>query len=254
MAEGRLKTLFPYGLDAPPVVRNLALAALAFWLLFALSFPDWSPLRISGMIWPALSFSLGAGAMLWSSHAGKLRRRERLLDKLVWHGDERVLDVGCGRGLMAVAAARRVPTGTVVGIDIWQDTDLSGNGADAVAANASREGVAERVSTRTADMRELPFEAASFNVIVSSYAVHNVYQEAGRNQAIDEMVRVLAPSGQVLIDDIRHLPQYATRLAAAGFDVDVERGVRSLFWRLLSFGSLAPGTLLAHRHADQAAS
>ncbi len=92
--------------------------------------------------------------MIWSSRYGKLRRREVLLDRLSWRGDERVLDIGCGRGLFAVAAARRVPGGKVTGIDIWQSEDLSGNGPGAVATNAANEGVAGRVDTRTADMRE----------------------------------------------------------------------------------------------------
>lgn len=242
-----MKSLFPYGLDAPPVVRNLALIALACWLLFALSFTTWFPITITGMVWPALAFSLGAGAMVWSSGFGKLRRRERLLDQLTWRGDERVLDIGCGRGLMAVAAGRRVPNGQATGIDIWQGEDLSGNGPDAVAANAAREGVADRVTTQTADMRELPFEDGSMDIVVSSLAVHNIYQAEDRDRAIDEIARVLAPSGQVLIDDIRHLPQYATRLRAAGFELSLNRGMSSWFWRLISFGTLAPGTVIGKR-------
>lgn len=222
-----MNDLFPYGLDAPPVVRNLALAALACWLLFALSFTKWLPVNINGMIWPALSFSLGASAMMWSSRFGKLRRRERLLDQLTWRGDERVLDLGCGRGLMAVAAARRVSQGQVIGIDIWQSEDLSGNGPEAVTANATREGAAGRLTTQTADMRELPFDADSMDSVVSSVAIHNIYQADGRDSAIDQIVRVLRPSGQVLIDDIRYLPQYAARLRAAGFELSLSRGIGS---------------------------
>lgn len=242
-----MRDLFPYGLDAPPVVRNLALAALAFWLLFALSFTSWLPITLDGMMWPALSFSLGAAAMMWSSRFGKLRRRERLLDQLTWQGNERVLDLGCGRGLMAVAAARRVPHGQVTGIDIWQSEDLSGNGADAVAANAAREGVADRVVTQTADMRELPFDASSMDIIVSSVAIHNIYDVEGRARAIDEIIRVMIPTGQVLIDDIRHLPQYAARLRDAGFDVSLNRGMESWLWRAISFGNLAPGTVTGRK-------
>ena len=45
--------------------------------------------------------------MRYASKVGKLRERERLLDLIAWSGDESVLDVGCGRGLMLVGAARR---------------------------------------------------------------------------------------------------------------------------------------------------
>ncbi len=239
--------LFPYGLDAPPVVRNLALAALVCWVVFGLILTTWLPITVNGALWPALSLSLGAAAMIRSSRFGKVHRRERLLEQLSWRGDERVLDLGCGRGLMAVAAARRVPRGQVTGIDIWQSEDLSGNGAEAVARNAAHEGVTDRVTTQTADMRKLPFDDDSIDIVVSSVAIHNIYEVEGREAAIDEIVRVLVPTGQVLIDDIRHLPQYATRLRAAGFEVSLNRGWASWFWRLVSFGSLAPDTVIGRK-------
>jgi arsenite methyltransferase len=242
-----MKQLFPYGLDAPPVVRNLALCSLVAWLLFALSFTHWLPVTINGLQWPALGFAFAAVSMVWSSRYGKLRRREVLLDRLSWRGNEHVLDVGCGRGLLAVAAARRVPHGHVTGIDIWQNEDLSGNGPEAEAITAAREGVAGRVETHTADMRKLPFANGTVDTVVSSYAIHNIYQVEGRDRAIDEIVRVLRPGGQLLIDDIRHLPHYAARLRAAGFELTLTRGINSWFWRLLSFGNLAPGTLVGHK-------
>jgi SAM-dependent methyltransferase len=244
-----MRDLFPYGLDAPPVVRNLGLCALACWVFFALSFTTVLPVTIHGLAWPATALSVGTFSMLWSSHYGKLIRRERLLDQLVWDGAERVLDIGCGRGLMAVAAARRVPHGQVTGVDIWQTEDLSGNGPDAVAVNATREGVAARVDTRTADMRKLPFDDDSIDTVVSSVAIHNIYQEEGRDLAIDEIIRVLKPTGQVLIDDIRHLPQYARRLRAAGFELSLIRGAGSWFWRVISIGSLVPGTIIGRKPA-----
>jgi arsenite methyltransferase len=190
---------------------------------------------------------LGAASMMWSSRYGKLRRREALLDRLDWRGQEQVLDIGCGRGLMTVAAARRVPHGHVTGIDIWQSEDLSGNGPDAVAINAQREGVAARIETRTADMRELPFADATMDTVVSSAAIHNIYQAEGRDRALDEIARVLKPGGRLLIDDIRHVPHYAARLRAAGFELSLIRGINSWFWRLLSFGNLAPGTLVGRK-------
>jgi arsenite methyltransferase len=242
-----MKTLFPYGLDAPPVVRNLVLGSLACWLVYALSFTTWLPIAVKGTQWPGLALTVGALAMMWTSGYGKLRRREQLLDRLRWRGNERVLDIGCGRGLMAVAAARRAAQGQVTGVDIWQSEDLSGNGPDAVLINAQREGVAARVDTRTADMRQLPFAAGTIDTVVSSTAIHNIYQREGRDQAIDEIARVLRPGGQLLIDDIRHLPQYAARLRAAGLEVTLTRGIGSWMWRLLSLGNLAPGTLVGYK-------
>jgi len=38
-----------------------------------------------------------------------------------------VLDVGCGRGLLLIGAARRLTTGKAVGVDIWQAEDRVGN-------------------------------------------------------------------------------------------------------------------------------
>jgi len=51
---------------------------------------------------------LGDGGMddLVEQGVGKVRERERLLDTLTWRGDEQVLDLGCGRGLMLIGAAR----------------------------------------------------------------------------------------------------------------------------------------------------
>src|ERR1700743_1520768 len=60
-----MKQLFPYGLDAPPVVRNLLLCSLACWLLMVASLAGWLPITVTGLQWPALSFAFGAVAMTW---------------------------------------------------------------------------------------------------------------------------------------------------------------------------------------------
>src|SRR4029077_19478974 len=101
---------------------------------------------------PVAGAGLGAGAsltatglwMIYSSKVGKVRARERLLDRVAWTGGEQVLDVGCGRGLMLIGAAKRLTTGTATGIDVWQTEDLSGNKPEATLENARREGVADR--------------------------------------------------------------------------------------------------------------
>ncbi len=248
-----------YGLDAPGVVRNLSLAGAAALLVAALGlFGPWSgtaagPALVSMGGCMAVSFLGMAAYMVWSSKVGKRRLRERLLDRLPWTGGEAVLDVGCGRGLMLIGAAKRLTTGRAVGIDVWQAEDLSGNRPEATLENARREGVSDRVEVQTADMRKLPFPDATFDTVVSNYALHNLYRPAERAQALAEIARVLKPGGRVLINDIRHLREYEAVLAAHGL-TDLRR-VRNLATTLLlgalTFGSLRPGTLVG-RKADGA--
>jgi SAM-dependent methyltransferase len=253
-----------YGIDAPPVVRNLLLAGGAGSLLWlAAAARLWSgtvrvplgddTLRI--VLAPA-ALSIGltclamAAWMVWSSKVGKVRERERLLDTLTWRGNERVLDVGCGRGLVLIGAARRIRTGRATGIDLWRGEDLGGNAPAAALANASAEGVLDRVMLETADMRVLPFATASFDVILSRAAVHNVPEAAGRRAAVEEMARVLRPGGTILLSDIRNLAEYARVLRAAGLDVTLEgSAVGRVLLGTITFGALWPGVVRARRKA-----
>lgn len=246
-----------YGIDAPGVIRNLLLVffiGFALWLTIALHL--WSGVLVLGPVRLALRNmalfpAIGCGAMavwmLWDSKVGKVRERERLLDHVAWRGDESVLDVGCGRGLMLVGAARRLTTGRAVGVDIWQAEDLSGNRPEATLENAEREGVRERVEVRTADMRKLPFDDASFDVVVSCAAIHNLYDAGDRRRAIEEIARVLRPGGRAVIDDIRHGGEYAAVFAERG--CAVERKGANPFLTAMTFGSLRPVTLIATRSA-----
>jgi len=179
-----------YGIDAPSVVRNLFLVGIIGFLAWAATtlaslsgrFDVPKPvLVLTGMgLTTGIGCSLMGVWMLWYSRVGKLRSRERLLDRIPWSGHEQVLDVGCGRGLLLIGAAKRLNTGRATGIDIWQAADLTGNGPEAALENARREGVAERVVVQTADMRKLPFADDTFNVVVSNAAIHNVYKAEDR--------------------------------------------------------------------------
>ena len=185
--------------------------------------------------------------MLYDSKIGKLRERERLLDLVRWRGTETVLDLGCGRGLLLVAAARRLSTGKATGLDLWQAEDLTGNQIDATLENARREGVSDRVEVRTGDMRTIPFANRTFDVVVSNVAIHNIYDRTGRETTMSEIARVLKPGGWVVIHDIRHTHEYALALASLGL-VDVARAgsrVAQVLLLLLTFGSLRPDIITA---------
>ena len=62
---------------------------------------------------------------------GKFRHRDFMLGLHSWRGDEQVLDVGCGRGLLLAGAAKRIAalsgSGHATGIDVWLNVDMGGN-------------------------------------------------------------------------------------------------------------------------------
>ena len=142
--------------------------------------------------------------MVDESKVTKVAECERLLDLVSWRGDEEVLDVGCGRGLMLVGAARRLTSRKATGIDIWQAEDQSADTQEVPLQNARLEGVLDRVTVQTADMRSLPFPDESFDIVVTQWAVHNLKDEAGRDTAIGEMFRVLKSGGRLILTDIEN--------------------------------------------------
>jgi ubiquinone/menaquinone biosynthesis C-methylase UbiE len=199
----------------------LALAALLLAWLAARFAPAVRGLPRMGLSF-AVVFGLQALLMLWTSLVGKRVAAGQLLEQARLRGDERVLDVGCGRGLLLLGAAQRLPRGRAVGLDLWNAADLSGNARAATEANARALDVLERVELVDGDMCTMPFADEEFDAVVSSLAVHNVYDAAGRDRALAEIARVLRPGGRVLLQDFRHTADYAASLRAAGFE-DVHR-------------------------------
>ncbi|QDZ09082.1 class I SAM-dependent methyltransferase [Sphingomonas panacisoli] len=175
-----------------------------------------------------------AAWMVVSSRWLKPQVLKSLLDQHAWRGDEAVLDIGCGRGLVAIAAARRAPHGYVTGIDLWQEVDLAGNSPAAIHANAVAAGVADRLTVDTGDARALPYPDASFDVVASMTAIHNIPDAAGRTTAIAEAWRVTRPGGQILIYDIRHARAYAAQLKTLGA-VDIRMSLPILLWGVLGW-------------------
>jgi len=191
--------------------------------------------------------SLSAGRILWGlgaagvavlqiavgvsvlrfSRRGKFEVWARLLTGVGLRGDERVLDLGCGRGAVLLTAAKLVPRGSAVGVDIWR-ADQTGNSAEATLANAEAEGVADRVELRTCDITHLAFPDDSFDLVVSNLAIHNLPGNPARRAAIEEAVRVLRPGGHMVIADLGLTRQYATWMAERGM-ASVRR--QDLGWR-----------------------
>jgi SAM-dependent methyltransferase len=243
-----------YGIDAPGAVRNLAIGGAAALVLAVVAFAlGWAPLprMATGA---AIGCLFGAGWMVWGSKVGKVWGRDRLLDSLPWRGDEAVLDVGCGRGLLLIGAAKRLTTGKAVGVDIWQAEDLSGNRREATEENARLEGVSDRVEVKDGDARRLPFADGTFDVVVTEAVLHNIYNAAERDTAVREIARVLKPGGRLFIGDVRHTGRYAQVLRQSGVE-DVRRSpesVSSLLIAAITLGFAYPATVRARKPAAAA--
>jgi len=215
-----------YGYDAPyglVLFAGLALlsatCAAVFWL------QGGNPVVMGGY---ALFFAANAASFWYTTRRGKLVEWARILDAFRLRGDEQLLDLGCGRGAVLIAAAKRLTTGRANGVDIWNRLDQSGNAREVTLRNAALEGVDCRVQVETGDMRALPFADASVDVVLSSLAIHNIRGNDGRRRAVAEALRVLRPGGRLAIADIRAIGVYEDELRARGA-VDVRR--RRLGWR-----------------------
>ena len=205
-----------YGIDSPAIVLGQGIAGLSATALAIFK------ARAFGVQvrWieaaAALYFLHGAWSMVRYSRSGKLGLREKLLDMFPWRGDEAVLDVGCGKGLLLVGAARRLKTGKAIGVDVWLSHALTGNRPEFALENAAIEGVRDRVELKQADVRELPFEDDSFHVVVSNFVVHEMNTSADRARMLQEIARVLRPGGRLALIDFIFTKECVEILRQAG--------------------------------------
>jgi arsenite methyltransferase len=230
-----------YGLDAPHVARNTLLIGLAGAALTAICRSVRAPRPLTVAAGAVALWGLTVAPFhVYSSRVLKPREARRLIDALRWRGDERVLDVGCGRGMLLVTAARRLANGgRAVGVDTWVARHHASTHGSATLDNAAAEGVGELVALCDGEARRLPFRDGSFDVVVSSLCVHNIsWRPRERRHALEEMVRVLRPGGQLALMDIVYSAQYARTLRALGMQ-DVRH-----HWRLPLWG-IAFGTVTA---------
>ena len=106
----------------------------------------------------------------------------------------RILDVGCGPGWFPLELAERAPAAVVVGADLSRPMVAT---AVAHAAAARRQ---QRVCFAQARGEVLPFADGTFDLVVSTLALHHLQEPVA---ALEELRRVARPAGRIIVFDIR---------------------------------------------------
>lgn len=165
--------------------------------------------------WPMLVFAIVA---LWSGAAFFVERfvidvnrtPELPTESFFRSGAGRVLDIGAGTGRSSIMVLKSRPQATVVALDLFGESfeQHFGRGEspqERLLANLKAAGVEQRATITTADMRKLPFEAGTFDAIVSSYAMDHLNRQ-GSDQSLAEAARVIRPGGDFLLMLIANEP------------------------------------------------
>ena len=137
------------------------------------------------------------------------KRFSWIAELLELKGNEYVLDVGSGTGRTAVQIAKRLTTGRLVGIDIWDTMELGGSSPERAYENAEIEGVKGKVEFRFGNVLDIPFDDDVFDIVTCSSVLNNLPGEKNRIKALKEIFRVLKPKGEcMLLEPLRNFRMF----------------------------------------------
>lgn len=128
--------------------------------------------------------------------AGFRRLRDRILERAEISGDDSVVDLGSGTGLLTLPAADRAER-------VWA-VDMSASMSEYVATKARSAGLSN-VEAVTSSIVSLPLVDASADVAVSNYCFHHL-SDPDKLVALSEVGRVLRPGGRLVIGDMMFSP------------------------------------------------
>lgn len=134
----------------------------------------------------------------------------------------RALDIGTGPGQITIKLAGRLTLWKFIGIDRSPKMIDKAQGNFAAAEN----GLAGRVEFRVADGNGLPFPDETFDFVMCNSVLHHL---AEPTQLLDEIARVAAPGGAILLRDLRRPGSLASSLHIRWHGRHYEGLMRELF-------------------------
>lgn len=164
-------------------------------------------------------------ALLWLFTLGRERFfRGLVLDRAQLKRGERVLDIGCGTGSLAIEAAKRVgPEGIVCGVD------ASAPMVERARKKARKAGL--EIALGEAPAQALPYPDGTFDLVLCTLVFHHLGR-AARECSAREMKRVLHPDGRIVVVDFEQST----------------RGAHGLIGRLHRHGAVPPEAVAATLH------
>lgn len=182
-------------------VKMIAGPGILGVICLALGILHWA-FWIPAVLFLVIAAYFGISWYLFSSKGGKVQERvqDLVVSHIDWPGRGKVLDIGCGNGPLTIKIAGCSPSAEVVGLDYWgKNWDYS---MQVCQQNARLAGVADRVSFQHGSASALPFEDASFDLVVSNLTFHEVVDVADKRKCIQEALRVLKPGGAFVLQDL----------------------------------------------------
>ena len=200
-----------YGIDAWYVPALSAAGAIFF---IVLTIKQSAPSKYIDIAF-AIGLTLQVIFYLHTSLRGKFRIWRRLVAQLPTPPG-RVLDVGCGRGMVLITALTAYQHAEGVGLDLWRSRDQTGNDPLTTMENAQLNHVEKRVQLVTESMADMSLPSDSFDAVLANVAIQNIKSRDGRRDAIANIYRVTKPGGQIRIVDIQFIKEYRDDLVALG--------------------------------------
>lgn len=191
----------------------ILILAAVIWAAFSRFTAAWNPvlvkiIRAAGILAECFMLCLSAYFTVsyhLFSYTGKYKIQERIVDYVVSRmnlADEngKILDIGCGSGVVSVKTAKKFPHARLTSIDYWgKSWDYAKQQCE---KNAEIEGVGDRITFQKGDAAALDFPDETFDGAISNFVFHEVATQPDKRLVVKEALRVVKKGGSFVFHDL----------------------------------------------------